>query len=1053
MTQPAGKGGRRSASSFPPAKGGSRAVRHAVRALVQIGVILGAWLLVLAAEHLAVGIGYRALFAGSWEMGAARKFVSPIVLGALLPAAVLAYLFVELARNSVFERSARAAFALFGAAGAAAVGVGVSGGRHMTSLLVRLPFVAVLAVLGGVMAFVLAPRLAAWGSHRPRALAWAGALAAALFWCGDAFVLPRLYPAFHAGLFALTLGASALIAQPFFEPPRGSPSFRVHRALGGAMLALGAACLLFTPRAARRLSTVDNLRIVLLEHAPIMGRAVLVAATITPPPNALEGGEDPGGALGSPVVMAPATAPPGTAALDWKGRDIVLLSVDALRADHVGAYGYARPTTPNIDKLAAEGTLFESAYCPTPHTSYSITSMMTGKYMRPLLSLGLGEDSDTWAKLLRQYGHLTAAFYPPAVFFIDAARFTAFEKSGLDFEYRRVEFSTADERAEQVSRYLEKAPVASRALFLWVHLFEPHEPYVMHPEHPFGAADAPTDLDRYDSEIAAADAGIGKIVARVREKRPNAIILLTADHGEEFGEHGGRYHGTTVFEEQVHVPLVIAGAGGPRRVASVVQTIDLLPTVLSALGIPRPARVRGRDLGALIAGKPGAEKEPGLAFAETDGFTLLAKGPERVICARKAGACALYEPAGDPREEHDLGTEHPEIVKELRQRTAAIAREHGRLERGEAQGWPDALRRGSQGDVDAAEEVAALLDDVRVDVRRKAALVLFDLRAKDTIAALKRARDKDEDPEVQRACALALVRLGEPTSHPAEEALQKGDRDWKRRAALAFAEQGDSRGVGELTGWWSESTVQSGRDNVEVTLEFERGKEILAALAKLRATSAVGPLVHALGDVRLRPFIADALGAIGDDAAKAPLLSALARERYVPTRPHLARAALVLGAREELRPSLARFAGLPEPMLEAMSIAYEAKILDEAHGGWARTTPSHHLIASLTAPKGSGPRRLLVLLDAEKGASEKDEGVAGSVDGSPIPRPEGEGAVRVVELGPGTPGRGHVEVTLDSPDGIRGLWLLPHSEEIEPPAPEPWDGGTPTFGDGGPDER
>ncbi|HEY1146852.1 MAG TPA: sulfatase-like hydrolase/transferase, partial [Allosphingosinicella sp.] len=659
--------------------------------------------------------------------------------------------------------------------------IGVSTGRHLQALAVRATFVAVLAAVGLGAGLWLAPRLAELSKSRPRVVACVGASAGASFWLADAFVLPRLYPAFHVGLFVLAMAATALVACGLLD------YFGKHlRPVAMGVLALAAISVAAVPWGARRLRTVDNLRLVLLDHAPLMGRAVLLAATIAPPVDDAE----------EAVSSVPVLAGEIPRALDWSKNDIVLLSVDALRADHLGAYGYKRGTTPNLDKLAESGTVFESAYCPTPHTSYSVTSMMTGKYMRPLLSVGLGEDSETWARLMRHYGRRTAAFYPPAVFFIDPSRFARFEERGLDFEYRWVEFTSAADRAEQVSRYLEKAPV-DRSLFLWVHLFEPHEPYVMHPEHPFGdPKKGTTDIDAYDSEVAAADAGLGRILERIREKRPQAIVMVTADHGEEFGEHGGRYHGTTVYEEQVRVPLIIVGPGvAKRRVDVPVQTIDLLPTTLSALGIPRPARLRGRDLGPIIAGKT---EDPGLAFAETEDMTMVARGPHRLVCARRAAACALYEPKADPHETKDLAPAQPELARELRKLTAAIGREHGRLEKGDAQGFPDALRRGMQGDAEAAEEVASLLDDVRADVRKKAAEVLFDLHVAATAPSLRRSLASAEDLDVRRACALALVRIGEPPSPLAEELLSSGAASWKRRAALAYAERGDARGGAEL---------------------------------------------------------------------------------------------------------------------------------------------------------------------------------------------------------------------------------------------------------------
>ena len=264
-------------------------------------------------------------------------------------------------------------------------------------------------------------------------------------------------------------------------------------------------------------------------------------------------------------------------------------------------------------ELAAEAVKFDYAYAPTAHTSYSVTSLMTGKYMRPLLLQGAGADSDTWASLLRRYGYRTAAFYPPAVFFIDQPRFESFRTSFLGFEYRKVEFLEGPARARQVTQYLDSQP-AGRRLFVWVHLFGPHEPYEAHEGFDFGAR----DIDRYDSEIAYADAAVGTITEAFLSKRPNSLVILSADHGEEFGDHGGRYHGTSVYEEQVRVPLIVrapqlfkaqVGSANP------VQTIDLLPTVLSALDVPVPPRMRGRNIGPLLAAKAA---EPGLALAETE---------------------------------------------------------------------------------------------------------------------------------------------------------------------------------------------------------------------------------------------------------------------------------------------------------------------------------------------------------------------------------------------------------------------------------------------------
>jgi arylsulfatase A-like enzyme len=632
-------------------------------------------------------------------------------------------------------------------------------------------------------------------------------------------------------------------------------------------------------------------------------------------------------------------------ALDLRGWDLLLITVDALRADHVGFFGYPRTTTPNLDALAATGVAFESAYSPTPHTSYAVTSMMTGKYMRPLILQGMGEDSDTWASHLRRYDFRTAAFYPPAVFFIDAERFAAFRERGLDFEYRRIEFVPAALRAPAVRAYLERQP-SDRRVFLWVHLFEPHEPYEAHAGHVFGDR----DVDRYDSEIAEADDGIGAIVGTVRSLRPKTLVIVTADHGEEFSEHGGRYHGTTVYEEQVRVPLVVQAPGLllPHRVAEPVQIIDLLPTVLAGLDIPRPARVRGADLGPLLAGqRPQVAASPspalkldGFAFAETDAQTLLARGTLRLVCARKIAACALYDLERDPGEQVDASSSRPSDLAAMRAELRAVEGSHGRYERqglrSEGKGWPEALRRGLAGDGDAASDVASLLDDADVTVRRKAAEVLFELGRGDPAAQIRLALARDEDEEVRRWAALALTRLGEGAPK-VRDLLADPDVRWRRLAALSLAEQGDSRGEATLCAWLREAFPArpdptpdnpSPKTPVGVPIPFDRAREVISAIGKLRAKSATINLIAALDNLRLRPFVARALAALGEEAARPALAERFQNERYQGTRIALGEALVALGAGPELRAPLVHFLGTPDPLPEGVKMATDAKLLE-----------------------------------------------------------------------------------------------------------------------------
>jgi hypothetical protein len=855
--------------------------------LVDAAVVVAVWAGCLVAENTALALLWPQQFSGAWEIALARYSVAPLAIIGLAPASLVVVGLWHLARAAHARGRGTSVWVLglLGALAWGALALGISNGRHFASLAVRAPFVLALGLTGAVVSSLLVPRVTAL-SRRPLALASLGLLLTIGAWGADGYVLPRLYPAFHLGLFALTLLSASLIGFAVRSDVLAPGHAANFAAIGVAALLV--VCAGSVRKATAAIDRASNLRVVLVEHAPLLGRAVEVETRLHP-----EALED------APVVDS-STGPSEVArSLDWTGRDCLLLTVDALRADHVSAYGYARPTTPNIDALSREGATFDSAYCPTPHTSYSVTSMMTGKYLRPLLALGLGQDSDSWADYLRRYGWRTAAFYPPAVFFIDESRFLRFEQEHLGFEYAKIEFADPVLRESQVASYLEGAP-AGRPLFLWVHFFEPHEPYIMHDTHPFSGG-ASSDIDAYDSEVATADEGIGRVLRLVRQRRPGAIVIVTADHGEEFGEHGGHYHGTTVYEEQVRVPMVIVAPGvrAGARVSTVVQTIDLLPTTLSALGIPRPARLRGRDLGPVLT-ETAPAGDPGLALSETDDYSLLASGDDRLVCDRRAGACAMYHPKSDPTEQHDRAADDAERVGKLRATLRSVERDHGRYESIGGPAWPEALRRGMQGDVDAAEDVASLLDDADVTMRRKAAQVCFDLRAPAALPGVKRAFARDEDAEVRRWSALALVRMGEPTSALAEALLHDAQASWRHPAALAVAERGGVGACDELTAWWGEVAPETGESRsdgepLQLSIDLLHARQLLDATVKGHCRGAVGALIRALGDVRARPYVADALGALGDARARAALSQLLGTESNITSRQHEVSALRAIG--------------------------------------------------------------------------------------------------------------------------------------------------------------
>jgi len=216
--------------------------------------------------------------------------------------------------------------------------------------------------------------------------------------------------------------------------------------------------------------------------------------------------------------------------------------------------------------------------------------------------------------------------------------------------------------------------------------------------------------------------------------------------------------------------------------------------------------------------------------------------------------------------------------------------------------------------------------------------------------------------------------------------------------------------------------------------ELDEARDLLRAFAAIRARTAVAVLARSLEEIRLRPYVVEALAAIGDARAKDAVLAAFTSERYVHVRPIEARALVRLGAREEIRAPLARFAGVPEPMTEAIAIALDAGLLREGSGGaaWtARPSETAHAVLRATA---QGPKRLFVLVG--EGPGELGIGVDGV---APPLAAKRTGNVWVAELGDRAPGPVAVELT--DPAGLRAAWVVPHAEEIPLPPPRQWDAG------------
>jgi HEAT repeat protein len=584
---------------------------------------------------------------------------------------------------------------------------------------------------------------------------------------------------------ALAVGAVALIALP--ASPRPS---RRRRLAGAAGLALVAAALL-------RVSM--NLRFVACAQAPATG-AVLSLATL-PVPEA---------AIGHPRTPARGDG------LALGDAHVVLITVDAMRADAA------------LPPLS--GLRFTHAYAQAPHTARSIASLLTG-----------GTLGETLAETLRARRWLTAAWYPAGLFFDGRAELERFARTRFGFEW--ADTRTLDAHALTDSVLLRVDELQRRGeprAFLWAHYFDAHAPY---------RAPGATPRERQAAAIAHIDAEIARLVDGLRALRRPVIIAVTADHGEEFGEHGGAYHGSSLYDEQLRVPLVVIAPGlASRTVDDPVELAALAPTLASLAGLPPSG--------------PTLLAPPGDVYASLRDQQMLLRDGWKLIHEPRRDLDELYDLASDPGETRNLADARPDVRAAL----------HAALDAWFGATPPSAL--------------AQTLADAQSPTEKRAAAAreLGRLEAYDQQPSL-RAALADADPTVRAEAALALAQLTDGRAREPLAALLDEPR-WRHRAAVMLGRLRDPRAARAL--------VDALRD-VDPTLR----RQAAHYLGFVGDGGSVEPLVAAAADPRVR---AEAWLALGRICARAPsphiarfLVGQLSREPAADARAALERAlALVL---------------------------------------------------------------------------------------------------------------------------------------------------------------
>lgn len=361
------------------------------------------------------------------------------------------------------------------------------------------------------------------------------------------------------------------------------------------------------------------------------------------------------------LPMACARTPP-PAERPSVATNVLVITIDTLRADRVGVYGASNVETPNIDRLAHEGAWAPQTDVPVPLTRPSHISLLTGRYpaehgIRDNLSPPLKEDVPLLEELFQQRGFATAAFVSSSVLDRQSGLGRGFDVYSDHFE-GGADQRTGDAVTSEAIGWLRNPPKPK--FFAWVHLYDPHAPYT--PPEPYLSRYANRP---YDGEVAFCDEQVGRLVGALRGAGTldTTLVVVTSDHGEALGEHGEDVHGYFVYESTLRVPLVLRGPGiSPgTRIETLARTVDLFSTILDLTGLGAALqRSSGRSLapafhGARLTDEPAFAESlvPLLHYGWSD-LRAVRDGRWKYILAPRS---ELYDLESDPGEQHNVAVE------------------------------------------------------------------------------------------------------------------------------------------------------------------------------------------------------------------------------------------------------------------------------------------------------------------------------------------------------------------------------------------------------------
>lgn len=371
------------------------------------------------------------------------------------------------------------------------------------------------------------------------------------------------------------------------------------------------------------------------------------------------------GASAQPAVPVPATP-----------RNVLMLTIDSLRADMPWT-GYPRAIAPNLTKLADESVVYTNEYALSSYTAKSVAGFLSSRYPSTLYRSGYFfasyPKSDTFlAEVLSAHGVATTGWHGHLYFRgvgLDQGFTTWQFAPGIIFDPQTDNSITSQLMTELGIKLLSKPENTGKQFFAWAHYMDPHDQYNKHPESPdFGNK----NRDRYDNEVFYTDFWLGKLLdfARAQPWWKDTVLIISADHGEAFGEHGFYKHAFEIWDVLTRVPMMISGPGiKPRRISQRRSHIDLAPTILDLMGVPPEPEFMGKSFGPELFGATPDNREPILSELTEDSHNpprrAVIQGDYKLIVIKER-KFMLFNLSKDPAEETDLAETEPDQLAAMK---------------------------------------------------------------------------------------------------------------------------------------------------------------------------------------------------------------------------------------------------------------------------------------------------------------------------------------------------------------------------------------------------